>query len=500
MAQSNGGTNGAALEAYESACVQAARTGSTRTGSSASLTFEQTIAEVGIGRVQWMLLLICGLTFCSDAAEVTFLSYVTEVLKCEWGLTSKEESSISSAVFVGMIIGSPFWGVVADKLGRRPAFLLSSLIITTFGFITAMSKNFIQLLAFRAIVGFGVSGLPVAFDVLAEALPAEGRGKFLLYIEYFWTFGSIYVNICAWAMLETLGWQVFTAMAAIPTLIASIAALVALPESPRWLLNEGRESEALKILNSWRKANRSKCGKIEAVASGGKSEEQASIVDLLTTRRLRRSFFCMAVVWFAFGVAYYGIVMLLPRIFASNSEVGACTVDFDFKDLAIASFAEIVGVVIAICIIDNPGRTWSQGFFYSLCGVCAFLLGFRSLGRTSLTVIASLGRFAEMGASCATWVHTPELFPTELRALAHGMLNLMSKIGATLAPFLISDLFTQWQCASIMGGVSVSAAMFAMCLPETSGKDIDNLSEDGSSAAEDSVGESSDSGSDSFRG
>ncbi|CAJ1427329.1 unnamed protein product, partial [Effrenium voratum] len=57
------------------------------------MSVEEAIEEAGVGATQWKLLIICGLTFCSDAAEVTFLSYVTEVLKCDWGLTSNQETS-----------------------------------------------------------------------------------------------------------------------------------------------------------------------------------------------------------------------------------------------------------------------------------------------------------------------------------------------------------------------------------------------------------------------
>lgn len=74
------------------------------------ISVDEAIFEAGVGRTQYKLLLICGLAFCSDAAEVTFLSYVTEVLRCDWGLTSYEESLITSAVFAGMVVGAPVWG------------------------------------------------------------------------------------------------------------------------------------------------------------------------------------------------------------------------------------------------------------------------------------------------------------------------------------------------------------------------------------------------------
>lgn len=456
-------------------------------------SMDEAIQEVGIGRTQWTLLILCGLTFCSDAAEVTFLSYVTEVLQCEWGITEQEETYITSAVFVGMILGAPVWGFIADNMGRRPSFLVSSAVITSFGFLTALCQDFTQLLICRAVVGFGVAGLPVGFDILAEALPAEGRGKFLLYIEYFWTLGSIYVNCCAWATLESAGWRVFTALAAVPTLVASIAGYICLPESPRWLISQGKSTDAVAIINQWAKRNGHKHMQFASLKAEKAEEDGDHLKALCTKRKLRTPLLLMAVVWFAFGVAYYGIVMLLPRIFESKSQVGGCQVEFEFTDLAIASAAEVLGVIIAICIIDNPGRAFCQGIFYALGSAAALALGFRSLGATALTIIASIGRLAEMAASCATWVHTPELFPTQVRAEVHGLLNLVSKVGAVFAPFLISDAFTQWECGVIMASISLLAALCAFCLPETAGKDLSEMEDAGSTTeGEDEEDESGD--------
>jgi len=431
-----------------------------------------------VGRTQCKLLLICGLSFCSDAAEVTFLSYVTEVLRCDWNLTSNQESLITSAVFAGMVVGAPIWGWISDHHGRRMAFLLSSLVITIFGFATAFSQGFWHLVLARAIVGVGVAGLPVGFDILAEALPSEHRGSFLMYIEYFWTLGSIYVNLTAWAMLERYGWRVFTCMAALPTLIASAAGAWMLPESPRWLVDMDREEEAAKIVKKWATDNGENMLGLNLKKNDSRTED-VSVLDLCRRSALRWKTIAHGLVWFGFGVGYYGVVMLLPRIFRKSDEnvASSCDLSFDNKDLVIASTCEILGVFIATYTIDNPGRVPTQGFSYIATGICSFLLGFRDLGHIFLIMVACVGRCAAMLASCATWVQCPELFPTTVRGEAHALMNLMSKVGAFLAPFVISDMFTQVQCGTLICAVSLLAAAFAFSLPETAGEELSAASE-----------------------
>jgi MFS family permease len=65
----------------------------------------------------------------------------------------------------------------------------SSLIIIG-GFISAFCPNYPSFIVCRALVSFGVGGISVPFDLLAEYLPTSHRGKFLMYIEYFWTIGK----------------------------------------------------------------------------------------------------------------------------------------------------------------------------------------------------------------------------------------------------------------------------------------------------------------------
>jgi len=86
------------------------------------VTVDEAINDVGIGRAQYCMLVICGLSFCADAAEVTFLSFVTEVLKCEWSLTELQETYITSAVFAGQVFGAPSWGFFADHAGLGQPF------------------------------------------------------------------------------------------------------------------------------------------------------------------------------------------------------------------------------------------------------------------------------------------------------------------------------------------------------------------------------------------
>ncbi|CAE7228888.1 Slc22a3 [Symbiodinium natans] len=201
------------------------------------------------------------------------------------------------------------------------AFLLSSLIITTFGFLTAACEElalFALRRAFRRrnrttlpdrslhrgpMRTFELRrdlrtfpGLPVGFDILAEAMPSSGRGKFGLYMEFFWTAGSLYVTAIAWLLLEQVGWQVFTGAAAIPTLVASLAGYFSLPESPRWLVDMDRGEEALEIVKKWAKRNGNDM-RHEQLIKSAHHTDNVSVMDLFRRSALRWKTFAHGVVW-----------------------------------------------------------------------------------------------------------------------------------------------------------------------------------------------------------
>ena len=101
------------------------------------------------------------------------------------------------------------------------------------GFLSGAAPNYPSLLVFRTLCGFGVGGSTIPFDLLAEFLPNSHRGRFLIYIEYFWTLGSMFVAGVAWVLLSSSGWRVLTYVTAIPVAVSLVGSVFVLPESPR---------------------------------------------------------------------------------------------------------------------------------------------------------------------------------------------------------------------------------------------------------------------------
>jgi MFS family permease len=91
--------------------------------------------------------------------------------------------------------------------------------------------------------------LIVPFDILAEFMPSSHRGRFSMFISYFWTIGSVFVASFAWILLSRgYSWRILVYVTAAPVALSSIASILYLPESPRWLVVQGRHKEAQEVI------------------------------------------------------------------------------------------------------------------------------------------------------------------------------------------------------------------------------------------------------------
>lgn len=84
-----------------------------------TFTVDDALLHMGFGKFQMLVLAYAGMGWVSEAMEMMLLSFIGPAVQTLWGLTSHQESLITSVVFVGMLVGAYSWGVVSDKHGRR---------------------------------------------------------------------------------------------------------------------------------------------------------------------------------------------------------------------------------------------------------------------------------------------------------------------------------------------------------------------------------------------
>lgn len=392
--------------------------------------------ELGMGLFQRRILLAAGLCFAADAMEILLLSFLAVCLKAEWNLSEDQTSTITGSVFWGAMIGTLVLGPLGDRVGRKPVFTAAAGIIAAFGFLTAAASMFPVLVAIRFLCGFGIGGLTVPFDCLAEFVPTSARGTNLLAIEYFWCIGTLLTPVAAYYTIGVGGeegtdvhaWRWFVVLCAIPCLLSTVVGIIWVPESPRWLLSVGKHDEALAILRQAAACNgkdpdvlfpqgtRLVSDDEEANGEGPKGEDSANCAELLSPKWRRTTIF-LWMVWCGFGFIYYGTIIAVTTLFSSTSEdIGdqngngyeKTLYSFDYGAIFASASSEIAGLSLVILTIDRCGRILTQALTYAFGGISIFALCMLAspsggdevdgVSRTTLIAAAFLARMLFMGA------------------------------------------------------------------------------------------------------
>ncbi|KAG2725877.1 hypothetical protein I3843_01G084900 [Carya illinoinensis] len=437
-------------------------------------TVDEALVAMGFGNFQILVLVYAGMGWVSEAMEMMLLSFLGPAVQSAWGLSSNEESLITSVVFGGMLVGAYSWGIVSDKHGRRKGFIITATVTSVAGFFSAFAPNYLSLITLRCLVGVGLGGGPVLSSWFLEFIPAPSRGTWMVVFSAFWTIGTILEALLAWFVMPRLGWRWLLALSALPSSLLLIFYRVT-PESPRYLCLKGRTSDAVSVLEQIARINGTKLPSGILVSDnqielGEKSipSEDAHLLSprrtesatqkeidsnlggissllLLLSPKLIRSTLLLWVVFFGNAFSYYGIVLLTSEL---NNGYSKCTQknlqsqkshDVNYRDIFIASFAEFPGILISAAIVDKLGRKLSMSAMFFLC--CIFLIPLVFHQPEDLTTGLLFGaRICITTTFTIVYIYAPEIYPTSVRTTGVGVASSMGRIGGIICPLVAVGL------------------------------------------------------------
>ncbi|TKI59208.1 MFS transporter [Brevibacillus antibioticus] len=337
-----------------------------------------------------------GFGWMFDAMDVALLSFIMVALRQEWGLTGEAAGLLGTGNLVGMAIGAIAGGYLADRIGRKPVFLLTLVLFGLASFASAFATGFATMLLFRFLMGLGLGAeLPVASTLVNEFAPPEKRGSTVVLLESFWAVGWIAAAVISYFIIPEYGWRVAVMIGALPVVYALFARR-SIPESPQFQ----------------------------------KQAEKIPVTTLLTSHRTET--ITLWVVWFAIAFSYYGMFLWMPSVLVDKG----FTMIKSFQYVLIMTLAQLPGYFAAAYLVEKWGRKWTLATFLFMTGVMAFAFG-QSSGTMELLVTGAFLSFFNLGAWGALYAYTPENYPTPLRATGSGMASGVGRIGSIIAPYLV---------------------------------------------------------------
>ncbi|GBL76114.1 Synaptic vesicle 2-related protein [Araneus ventricosus] len=220
-----------------------------------TFTVDDAVNRAGYGKFQIRLLILAGVGWIADACEIFILSVIGDFLACDWSMHRWQIALLTSIVFVGISIGSPVFGILADIYGRKKSLVGSLALLFVFGSVSAASPSYLWMVVFRGCMGFAVGGLAQGLTLCTEYCPTNMRGKAGLYLCYFWSIGTVGVTLIAWVVMNQLNdWRVLLVIVALPSL-GGVLVFKWYPESARYYLVSNQRDRAIKVLQEMASMN-----------------------------------------------------------------------------------------------------------------------------------------------------------------------------------------------------------------------------------------------------
>jgi putative MFS transporter len=347
-----------------------------------------------------------------------------------WKVTYGQSAIILLSSGIGAILGAGYWGSMADRIGRRKVLIgtVVNFSIAT-GILALTPENgWLYFTVFRFFVGFGVGGLYcVILPLVQEFMPTSRRGTIGGMVTCAVPLGLGLGAVLGAYLAPYVGWRGLFAVGLLPALL-TLLIRAWMPESPRWLMRNGRLEEARQSL-AWALEMDPKEIQLPA------PEAETRPARFRELFRYPRS---LAVSWIAnLGgqTGIYGLSLWVPTLFVQVLKVSPERASYLMIYCSVAGF---LGRILFSYLSDAIGRRRAGGLYGFGAAAMVVLAGYMNsafLGTVSvfwlLLVVAYLfadGGFAIVGP------YSAEVWPARLRASGMGSAYGFGGIGKIIGP------------------------------------------------------------------
>lgn len=379
-------------------------------------------------------------------------------------LSTFQVGAIGASGLVGIFIGGPLGGYLTDKFGRKLLFTCDLVLFTVASFAQFFVQEFAFLFVLRLLMGVAIGAdYSIGWPLQTEFSPRHLRGRLLAVQEILWYVGFLFAFIVGYFMVNIWhidNWQFILGTSTFPAVILLIAR-IGMPESPRWLMLQKREIEAMQIAERYLEDPRDlEDLKLELPATGS--------FGTLFNEQNRRMVFFISAFWLCAVTPYFAIatftVTVLEKYGLSDGLAGGIVVNS----------AATLGTVAAAILVERVGRRKLVIGPQYICAVVLAIIGLWA-GVPSMVVLVLFLVFAFLNANvCAlTGVFPGEVLPTEIRGIGTGFACAVSRIGAALGTFLMPWGMSQSGAATMVVAALLCLAGGYVCqrlAPEMTGK------------------------------
>lgn len=424
------------------------------------------------GRFHVLVVVALGITWILDGLEVTLAGSIAGALKQAKALqfSDAQVGLAGSAYLVGAVVGALGFGWATDRLGRKKLFFATIVVYLVATALTGLSWSPASFFFFRFLTGCGIGGEYSAINsTIQELIPARFRGHMDLMIN-----GSFWVGAAAGALVAVvlldprwidpeLGWRLaFLTGAALG--VGVFLMRLWIPESPRWLVIHGRETEAENTVAGIEARFGPDLPPVDGKAAmrfrPRSYTSLAEVFDTLFRKNRRRAavgLTLMAAQAFFYNAIFFTYALVLTKFYAVPSgRVGWYILPF--------AAGNFLGPVVLGRLFDTLGRRAMLAATYGLSGLLLLVSGLlfwaNALNATTQTLAWMVVFFFASPAASAAYLTVSETFPLEIRALTIAVFYAVGTgLGGVIAPVVFGWLVESGARQNVFEGYAFAAVL-----------------------------------------
>lgn len=422
-----------------------------------------------------------------DGLSVFMLGIAIPLLVRDMSFTPIQTGLLGAALVAGAVLGASVGGHLADRLGRKFVFLLDMSLLCICAVIGALVWNPWELIGVQLFIGISIGmDFPVSSSYVAECMPHRDRSHMMVATITSQSVGMLLAAIVSLGLLHMSdsmhAWRLFFASEAVLAIVFFLARLT-LPESPRWLMGQGRNREAVRALEALVPADRqmldtlaTRLGKEVHHVSLVSKQEHSTSFSVLFHPAYRRRTLLTTLPWLLMDIATYGIGLFTAVLLAAL-HLGVVTSSpiIQTESLATGSglidISLLIGFLIGLWAVSRFGRIRMQltGFSGMTLGMLLLLSSTLITGGPAQHLYMVFTGFVlfnlsmNMGPNSTTYILPAELYPTQVRATGAGFAAACAKIGATAGVFMLPIIKARLgvpAVLSLMSTVSLLGLLF----------------------------------------
>ena len=422
---------------------------------------------------------LCGLLFGYDTGVI---SGALLFVKKDFALSSFLQGVVTSAVLAGAAVGAGYSGRLADRIGRRRTVIAVAILFFVTSLMTGLAPNVVWLVIGRVFSGVAIGICSFAGPLyISEISPAERRGALVSLNQLLITVGIVVAYLTDYLFAYGEHWRWMFIVATVPAAALWIGMLV-LPESPRWLANQGQYALARQVLERIRSAEQAdrELSAIEADTGEG----QTRWAELLAPEYRPALILGIGLAIFQQITGINTIIYYAPTIFQLAGFNSAAQ---SILATAGVGVVNVLMTIVSLRLLDRVGRrplllTGIAGMIASLAALGFVFRAARdsaTLGSLAvLSVMIYVGSFA-ISLGPIFWLLISEIYPLRIRGAAMGIatmsnwsFNLLVALTFLALIDRLGPTYTFW----LYSLVSIGSFVFCYALvPETKGRTLEEI-------------------------